>query len=63
VAQGEEQAGFAHELLLRLDRSIQVLFDGAGGGHLHVPGAIDRSKTALSEQPDNAIAIVEHLTC
>ena len=61
VAQHVQQAGFTQELALRLGRGLEVLFDGTDDLKVEIPGLVDRAEAALSEQFDDAVAVVEDL--
>ena len=62
MTQVSEQLGFALKLALGFSGGLQVLLEGTLTLESEVPGAIDGTKTALSEQLDRTITIVEHST-
>ena len=41
---------------------VQVLLEGAGAFQVEVPGAVDRPEAALTEQLDDAVAVVQDVT-
>ena len=53
--------GLVQELALPYGRDLEALFDRAWAVEGHIPGPVDRAEAALSEQTDDAVAVVDDL--